>query len=88
MKGMVMTGMAEKTAFKRWLDRMDAHIKPTPKGVRLTLTFYVYPDGHGNLIFQNPETGKPDVENQPVDSVEEAVGAFRAVWERAANCPK
>jgi hypothetical protein len=80
--------MAEKTAFKKWLDRMDANVKPTPKGVRLALTVYVYPDGHGNLIYQNPETGKLDVENQPVNNVDEAADAFRAAWEQATNYPK
>lgn len=83
-----MAELAEKTAFRKWLDRLDANIKPTPKGVRLDMTFYVYPDGHGNLIFQNPVTRKLDAENQPVNSIDEAVDAVRAVWEQATIYPK
>ena len=51
--------------------------------MRLDLTLYVYPDGHGNLYFQKPETGKLDDANQPVNNIDEAVDVFRSVWESA-----
>jgi hypothetical protein len=50
------------------LDRVKA--VPTPKGVRMGLRVYVYPDGHGNIA-----------EAFPVKNVEEAVATFRTLWE-------
>jgi hypothetical protein len=85
---MDMSATEKKTAYQKWLDRLSEHVKPTPKGVRLSLTLYVYPDGHGNLYFQRPDTGKLDEAGQPVNNVDEAVQAFQAVWEQAADHPK
>ncbi len=80
-----MAATERKNAFQRWLDRLGEHVKPTPKGVRLTLTFYVYPDGHGNFVVQMPDFGKLDEATYPVDNVEEAAQAFQAVWQQAAS---
>ena len=52
--------------------------KVNRSGVRIDLTFYIYPDGHGNIVYGAERN------NHPVANVEQAVGVFRDVWERAA----
>lgn len=81
-----MMGTTGRTGYHKWLDQMFANLKRTPKGVRLSLTVYVYPDGHGNLYYLNPE-GKTidEMGGQPVNNIEEAVEAFRSVWEQATG---
>lgn len=47
--------------------------RETPQGVRVDLTMYVYPDGHGNL-------GGRDGTNQPVNDAEQAIEVFAKLW--------
>jgi len=77
-----------KTAFEKWIESVEKNANLTKKGVRINLAMYVYPDGHGNLCFLKPDSGKLDTEGQPVNNVEEAVHAVRSIWEKAANLPK
>ena len=64
-------------SYQDWLDNLPMKVNPT--GVRIDLRAYVYPDGHGNLFY--PGEGG----NQPLGSVDEAVDAFRDIWERASR---
>lgn len=60
----------------------DAHIVPTPKGVRVDLgKLYMYPDGHANLVLPaNPRAGVPEI-NMPLtnglDVIDELVTIVR-----------
>lgn len=67
--------------FKEWLARFP--IKFNPKGLRLDLRLYVYADGHGNLLANDDA----DL-NQPVNDIEEAVEAFRELWNRGASAAR
>ena len=48
---------------------------------RLDLRLYIYPDGHGNIHLKTLDTGED--RNQPVPTLEQAMEAFRAIWEHA-----
>ena len=43
--------------------------------MRIDLRFYVYPDGHGNVVAKD--------KNQPVNDTDEAVALLLEVWRRA-----
>jgi hypothetical protein len=58
--------------YENWLQSVPT--KRTRKGVRLDITVYVHPDGHGSIVVG---------EDQPAKSKEEAGDIFRDLWERA-----
>jgi hypothetical protein len=64
--------------YQDWLRSIQP--QRTPKGARLDLRLYVYPDGHGNVIVQ-PD----DKFGAPVNNIEEAVQVLRDLWEMASN---
>ncbi len=45
----------------------------TPKGLKVEIEIYVYPDGHGNLLSK-------DGANTPVADAEQAIAAFANIW--------
>jgi len=63
----------------------DAHLVPTPKGVRVDLgKLYVYPDGHANLVLPpNVAAGVSEI-NMPLtnglDVVDELVAIVRKAY--------
>jgi hypothetical protein len=63
----------------------DAHLVPTPNGVRVDLgKLYVYPDGHANLVLPpNAEAGVAKI-NMPLttglDVVDELVKIVRKAY--------
>lgn len=64
--------------YAEWLE--DVEPKRTPKGARLDLQLYVYPDGHGNILVKPHSNG-----GQPVGSAEEAMGVLRDLWAKACQ---
>lgn len=75
-------------AHQRWMDRYDENSQPTSEGTRLSFTVYVYPDGHGSLYFLKPQSKTIDKPGRWVANTEQAVEAFRAIWEEAVTRPK
>ena len=63
-------------ASSKWFENLP--ITSTPKGVRFDLRFYVYPDGHGNIVYHGDG-------NQGANGVDEAMEILRAVWEKAQD---
>ena len=68
--------------FDEWLTTIP--IKQTPKGARLDLRLYVYPDGHGNFLIAG-ENGPVSNEGQPVNNPAEARDVLEKIWNRAMN---
>lgn len=68
---------AAMASYSEWLDNLPITVNKS--GVRLDLRFYIYPDGHGNMVFPGPSG------NQPVNNVEEAVAVLRDLWQRGAE---
>jgi hypothetical protein len=68
--------------FEEWLATVP--IKQTPKGARLDLRVYVYPDGHGNF-YPADETGRHSPEGQPVNNPTEARDVLEKIWTHAMN---
>ena len=68
--------------FDEWLTTIP--IKQTPKGARLDLRLYVYPDGHGNFLIAG-ENGPVSTEGQPVNNPAEARDVLEKIWNRAMN---
>ena len=73
-----MTSTPAKSKYDEWLEGFSFH--KTPKGVRLTLTCYVYPDTHG--AFHHPDGG--DGHGYPVYDAAEAARVFADLWRRAS----
>lgn len=61
-------------SYKQWLDALPFTVNPA--GVRLDLRLYIYPDGHGNLVFAGPDG------NQPVNDLAEAITVLSDLWQR------
>ncbi len=68
--------------FDEWLTTIP--IKQTPKGARLDLRLYVYPDGHGNFLIAGGN-GPVNTEGQPVNNPAEARDVLEKLWTRAMN---
>jgi hypothetical protein len=68
--------------FEEWLTTIP--IQQTPKGARLDLRLYVYPDGHGNFLIAD-ENGRVSSEGQPVNNPDEARDILERIWNRAMN---
>jgi len=68
--------------FDEWLTTFP--IQQTPKGARLDLRLYVYPDGHGN-VFTEDEKGQLCSNSQPVNNPAEALDVLERIWNRAMN---
>ncbi len=66
--------------FDEWLSNLPIH--QTPKGARLDLRLYVYPDGHGDFCAQD-ETGRVCANPQPVNNPAEARDVLERIWDRA-----
>jgi hypothetical protein len=66
--------------FDEWLTKLP--IRQTPKGARLDLRLYVYPDGHGDFCAQD-ETGRLCENPQPVNNPAEASKVIEKIWDRA-----
>jgi len=64
--------------YGEWLNEVEP--KPTPKGARLDLQIYVYPDGHGNILISTT-----NVPGQPVNDFDEAASVLRDLWEKASR---
>lgn len=64
--------------YGEWLNEVEP--KPTPKGARLDLRIYVYPDGHGNILLKSDGNG-----GQPVGNVDEAASVLKDLWEKASR---
>lgn len=63
----------------------DAHIIPTPKGVRVDLgKLYVYPDGHAHLVLPPNSAAGVDEINMPLtnglDVIDELVTIVRKAY--------
>jgi len=67
---------------EEWLTRIP--IQPTPKGARLDLRLYVYPDGHGNFCFED-DKGQSVGDSQPVNNPAEAGDVLKRIWNRAMS---
>lgn len=63
-----------------WLTTVP--IQQTPKGARLELRLYVYPDGHGNFCVED-EKGRLSGKPQPVNNPAEAREVLEKIWNRA-----
>jgi hypothetical protein len=68
--------------FDEWLTGIP--IKPTPKGARLDLRLYVYPDGHGDFCVED-EKGRSSTNPQPVNNTAEARDVLERLWNRAMS---
>jgi hypothetical protein len=68
--------------FEEWLTTIP--IQQTPKGARLDLRLYVYPDGHGNFLVED-EKGRSPGNPQPVNSPAEASEVLEKIWNRAMS---
>jgi hypothetical protein len=68
--------------FDEWLTKIP--IRQTPKGARLDLRVYVYPDGHGNFYVED-ETGRSFTNGQPVNNPDEAREVLEKLWSRAMS---
>jgi len=68
--------------FDEWLTQIP--IKQTPKGARLDLRLYVYPDGHGNFCVED-DTGRSSTNPQPVNNPNEARDVLEQLWNRAMS---
>src|SRR5260370_29537736 len=66
--------------FDEWLRTIP--IQQTPKGARLDLRLYVYPDGHGNFCIED-ENGQSVGDSQPVNNCAEAREVLEEIWNRA-----
>ncbi|MBX9789986.1 MAG: hypothetical protein K2Y37_13795 [Pirellulales bacterium] len=66
--------------FDEWLASIPIH--QTPKGARLNLRLYVYPDGHGNFCVEDAE-GRVVSGDQPVNDPDEAQRVLDKLWFRA-----
>jgi hypothetical protein len=63
----------------------DAHIVPTPRGVRVDLgKLYLYPDGHANLVLPaNAAAGVNEINmplNHALDVIDELVTIVRKAY--------
>jgi hypothetical protein len=67
--------------FDEWIQSLP--FKHNPKGLRLDLRLYIYPDGHGNLFTLTEDGGEHG--NQPVNNLDEAENALRRVWRRGVE---
>ena len=63
----------ERTRFANSKKLVREVARPTPKGVEITLRFYVYPDGTGHVL--SPDGAKP------LNSPEKAIAWFAEAWE-------
>jgi len=68
--------------FDEWLNSIP--IRQTPKGARLDLRLYVYPDGHGNFYIEDDQ-GKLFSHSQPVNDPDEARDVIERIWTRAMD---
>ncbi|HEV8002732.1 MAG TPA: hypothetical protein VGP63_22795 [Planctomycetaceae bacterium] len=68
--------------FDEWIIQLP--IQSTPKGARLDLRLYVYPDGHGNFCVQD-KTGNSVTNPQPVNNPVEAREVLENIWNRAMS---
>lgn len=68
--------------FDEWLTTIP--IRQTPKGARLDLRLYVYPDGHGNFCIED-EHGQLRNGPQPVNNSAEARNVLEQIWTRAMS---
>jgi hypothetical protein len=68
--------------FDEWLTKIP--IRQTPKGARLDLRVYVYPDGHGNFCIED-EAGRSFTNPQPVNNPGEAREVMEKLWSRAMS---
>jgi hypothetical protein len=66
--------------FDEWLIKLP--IEQTPKGARLDLRLYIYPDGHGNFCVQD-QTGRSCANPQPVNNPTEAREVLEQIWSSA-----
>jgi hypothetical protein len=66
--------------FEEWLTTIP--IQQTPKGARLDLRLYVYPDGHGDFCVED-EQGRSVGNPQPVNNPAEAREVLEKIWNRA-----
>jgi len=64
--------------FDEWLAKIPIHL--TPKGARLDLRLYVYPDGHGNFCAEDSS-----LVGQPVGGPAEARDVLEKLWNRAMS---
>ena len=64
--------------YAEWLDTIEPLV--TPKGARLDLRFYVYPDQHGNIHVESS-----DAPGQPVGNLEQALQIVRDLWHKASH---
>jgi hypothetical protein len=68
--------------FDDWLSKLP--IQKTPKGARLDLRLYVYPDGHGDFCAQD-ESGRIYENPQPVNNPAEARDVLEKIWDHAMS---
>lgn len=66
--------------FDEWLATVP--LRTTPKGTRLDLRLYVYPDGHGNFCVDDA-AGRSFGNAQPVNNAAEAREVLESLWTRA-----
>jgi len=68
--------------FEEWLTTIP--IQQTPKGARLDLRLYIYPDGHGNFCVED-DKGQSVGDSQPVNNPAEARDVLEKIWNRAMS---
>lgn len=82
-----MAANKQGSAQEQWVARLSERAKRTPKGVRLDLRCYIYPDGHGNLLYRDANSSATDALGQPVNDLAELLAVVEQLWERAMALP-
>lgn len=82
-----MAASGQGTAQEQWVARLSERAKRTPRGVRVDLRCYIYPDGHGNILYRDAKSGATDTFGQPVNNVAELLAVVEQLWARAMALP-
>ncbi len=82
-----MAANGQGSAQEQWVARLSERAKRTPKGVRVDLRCYIYPDGHGNLLYRDANSSATDTIGQPVNDVAELLAVVEQLWARAMALP-
>ncbi len=82
-----MATSGQGTAQEQWVARLSERAKRTPKGIRLDLRCYIYPNGHGNLLYCDANSSATDALGQLVNDLAELLAVVEQLWERAMALP-